>query len=786
MPLPRLASFWPASLPARHASLRFGLRTLAWALGFAAAGSIARAAIERFYLGNDLSYVNQMEDCGAVYRENGQAKDPYLIMADHGTNLVRVRLWHDPWWQPLIPQTAPGAKPQYSDLTDVIETISRARALGMQVMLDLHLSDFWADPDRQVVPRAWSALSGDDGALETAVHDYVRDVLAELDSRGLMPEIVKIGNEANPGILADRTLTAAWNPATQQLDLAVIGVRRTDGAWFGRMWNAAIRAVREAGTTSAIRPRIALHVAGPNRVVGFCDWMQQIGVTDFDILGFSYYYAWHGGTIENMGAVIRAQRAKYPHYDVMLVETGYLWDQANIDSLVNIINTPDPAYTPVGKASQRRYMVDITQEVIDAGGIGVVFWEPAWVSTPCRTPWGVGSSHEHVAYFDHRDGNNFHEGGTWMEAQYAGLPPAPAIMVQPAPMRALAGGEASFAVTATGDHLAYQWLKDGAPIAGATAPTLFLAGVGGAQAGSYAVEVSNGFGSVTSDAAALTIAATGSARLTNLSARAQVGTGDQVLIPGFVIGGAGTKTLLVRAVGPKLADFKVNGVLPDPQIQIVPQGGSAVIAANDNWPEFADQGALETARRAVSAFSLGLSTLDASLLLTLAPGGYTAPTSDVTGATGIALVELYDVDDSGSSAGLLNISARARVGAGDDILIPGFVIEGDVALTVLVRAVGPGLSRWIETGLLADPVMTVHRSLPDGGSERVASNDDWGDAADLAALTQATGTVRAFALPAGSKDAALLLALNPGAYTVAISGAGGTGLALMEVYRVSP
>jgi len=746
-----------------------------------------RAAIERFYFGNDLSYVNQMEDCGAVYREAGVAKDPYAIFADHGTNLVRVRLWHDPWWQPLIPQTAPGAKPQYSDLTDVIETITRARAAGMEVMLDLHLSDFWADPNRQVIPRAWAPLIGDDAALEAAVHDYVRDVLATLDGLGLMPEIVAVGNEANPGILADRTLTATWNAATQQLDIAVVGARRTEGVYFARMWNAAIRAVREAGAVSAIRPRVALHAADPAQLTGFCDWMQRIGVTDFDIMGLSYYYAWHGGSIAGLGAAIRTQRAKYPEYDVMVVETGYLWDQANIDGLVNIINTPDPAYTPVSPANQRRYLVDLTQEVIDAGGCGVVFWEPAWVSTPCRTPWGVGSSHEHVAYFDHRDGNNFHVGGTWMEADYTGLPPGPTITVQPVAMRALAGGDAFFAVTATGDHLAYQWFRDGQPLAGATADALFLADVEAAQAGAYTVEVSNGFGRVASAPAALTVAGAGGARLVNLSARAQVGTGANVLIPGFVVSGAGGKTLLIRAVGPGLARFGVAGLLPDPQLQVVPPGGGSVLAANDNWGAFPDQSALEAARVAVSAFSLGGSTLDAALLVTLPAGEFTAPTSGVADGTGVALVELYDLHPEASAPGLLNLSARAQVGTGHDVLIPGFVIEGDVALTVLVRAVGPGLSRWIASGLLEDPVMTVFRTLPDGSSERVTANDDWGDAANVAELTLAASAVHAFGLTAGSADAAVLLALNPGAYTVAISGAGGgTGVALMEVYRVGP
>ena len=487
--------------PGRGVTGGFSLLVMLFLLG----GSPMSAEIKKFYYGNDLSYVNQMEDCGGIYRENGIVKDPYQIMADHGTNLVRVRLWHDPWWQPLIPQTAPNAKPQYNDLADVIETITRAKAAGMQVMLDVHLSDFWADPGRQVIPRAWSTIANDDAALETAVHDYIRDVLTQLNALGLMPEIVKIGNETNPGLMIAQTLTASWNTATQQLDYTVGGITRNDNAHFARMWNAGIRAVREVGATATINPRIALHVSGLTPLVSFYDWMKSIGVTDFDIMGLSYYYAWHAGSIASMGNAIRQLKTKYPQYDVMVVETGYLWDQQNIDGLANIINTPDPAYLPVGQQSQRSYMVDLTQEVINAGGNGVIFWESAWISTACRTPWGVGSSHEHVAYFDHRNNNNFHVGGTWMEAAYTGLPPPPAITSQPAGTTALVGADVVLSVTATGANLTYQWRKNGVPLVGAVGSTLSLSGLTLAGAGNYSVVVTNGFGQVVSSLATLTI-----------------------------------------------------------------------------------------------------------------------------------------------------------------------------------------------------------------------------------------------------------------------------------------
>ena len=142
------------------------------------------AAAQAFYFGNDLSYVNQMEDCGAVYREGGVPKDPYRIFADHGSNLVRVRLWVDPAWQNGLTQPA-GVKDQYSDLDDVRETIARSKAAGMAVLLDLHYSDFWTDPGRQVVPARWQAVATDTEALADSVYQYTRRTLAALDAEGL-------------------------------------------------------------------------------------------------------------------------------------------------------------------------------------------------------------------------------------------------------------------------------------------------------------------------------------------------------------------------------------------------------------------------------------------------------------------------------------------------------------------------------------------------------------------------------------------------------------------------
>ncbi|HOK51380.1 MAG TPA: glycosyl hydrolase 53 family protein, partial [Bacteroidales bacterium] len=136
------------------------MRKIAVLLGFF--GIHIAVLAQTFYFGNDLSYVNQMEDCGAVYKENMQPKDPFRIFADHGTNLVRVRLWNDPsWWQDSLVQPA-GVKKHYNDFDDVKKTIQRAKHNGMQVMLDLHLSDFWADPSHQIVPKSWLSVARND------------------------------------------------------------------------------------------------------------------------------------------------------------------------------------------------------------------------------------------------------------------------------------------------------------------------------------------------------------------------------------------------------------------------------------------------------------------------------------------------------------------------------------------------------------------------------------------------------------------------------------------------
>lgn len=269
------------------------------------------------------------------------------------------------------------------------------------------------------------------------------------------------------------------------------------------------------------------------------------------------------------------------------------------------------------------------------------------------------------------------------------------------------------------------------------------------------------------------------ARLINLASRADVGTGGNILFCGFTIAPGANKTVLIRAVGPTLSGFGVSGALADPRLELY--SNNTLIQSNDNWA--AADGATFTS---VGAFSLPAGSKDAALVATLAPGGYTAQVSGVGGGVGVALVEVYEVGSTGPR--MTNLSTRAVVGTGDHVLIPGVVINpGSGTRRLLVRAVGPTLAGFGVTGTLADPTLVVK----DAAGATLASNDNWGvpigSAASGAALALVSGQAGAFALPADSKDAAVLVDLAPGSYTVQVSGVNATtGVSLVELYDVTP
>jgi len=281
--------------------------------------------------------------------------------------------------------------------------------------------------------------------------------------------------------------------------------------------------------------------------------------------------------------------------------------------------------------------------------------------------------------------------------------------------------------------------------------------------------------------AGLKITVLRSDRLTNISSRAWVGASDKIMIAGFAIAGPAPKTVLIRAVGPGLDAFGVNGFLANPTLAIY--RGSDPIASNDDWHDSDRAGAVAALSARVGAFGLSAGSKDSAVIATLDPGSYTAQVRGAAdGTSGVALVEVYDASaNPGAEAPKkLNISTRGEAGTGDNILIAGFVVTGNSPKKVLIRAVGPGLSRFGVGGVLVNPALTLYS----GGTE-VARDDDWYDSSDARSIAAAATQIGAFALESASKDAALLTTLAPGAYSVHVTGvADTTGVALIEVYDV--
>lgn len=267
-----------------------------------------------------------------------------------------------------------------------------------------------------------------------------------------------------------------------------------------------------------------------------------------------------------------------------------------------------------------------------------------------------------------------------------------------------------------------------------------------------------------------------SGALANVSARMRVVEGDanRSLIAGFVIEGTTPKRVLLRAVGPALSAFGVAGALRDPQLRLYSSTG-VLIVSNDDWAgqETADAAAT------VGAFALSPGARDSAVVTTLQPGAYTLVVAP-NGGDGVALGEIYDADPASTAdrSAIRNLSTRGQVDGNDSPLIVGFTVNGTGTRRVLIRGIGPALTTFGVGSALADPALTIYR---DG--QLLAQNDNWTTAsAEVGAAGAATG---AFALSAGSKDAALVLSLSPGAYTAVVSGVGATsGASLVEVYDV--
>jgi arabinogalactan endo-1,4-beta-galactosidase len=287
-----------------------------------------------------------------------------------------LRLWHTP------------SINSYSGIADVKRSIRRARDAGMKVLLDLHYSDIWADPHRQEIPAAWKDVR-DQRILGDSLYRYTFQTLMDLHREGLLPEMVQTGNEINSEILL---------PA---------GTQKPEIDWTRNAFliNNALRAVRDASKLAGVPIGTVLHIAQPENAVHWFAAAELAGIGYYDRIGISYYPLWSKVKMDSLPAYVRRLTDKH-RKPVMVVETAYPHTLQNIDQANNILDAsallPEFPATPAG---QLGYLQALVRAMKAGGGTGVFYWEPAWVTSRARTPWGLGSHWDNATFFDGSRGN---------------------------------------------------------------------------------------------------------------------------------------------------------------------------------------------------------------------------------------------------------------------------------------------------------------------------------------------------------------------------------------------
>jgi len=373
---------------------------LAWATPLLAATQSVITPIGQvpadFVKGADISTLPELEKQGAkFYNANNQLQDPIAILKANGINTIRLRLWVAPY-DPSGKAYGGGT----NDLNTTLALAKRAKAAGMQLLLDFHYSDFWTDPGKQYKPKAWEKLTFPQ--LETRIHDYTRDTIARFKAEGVLPEIVQIGNELNGGMLWPEG--KSWGQGGGEFD-------RLAG-----LLNAAIDGLKE-NLHHGEQVKIMLHLAEGTRNDTFRWWFDEIDKrhVPYDVIGLSMYTYWNG-PISALKANMDDISQRYQK-DVMVVEAAYGYTLENCDSAENSFQAKeekDGGY-PATVAGQAAYLHDLMSAVLavpNHRGKGVVYWEPAWIPASGNTwatpegmkyihdEWKQGNARENQALFD--------------------------------------------------------------------------------------------------------------------------------------------------------------------------------------------------------------------------------------------------------------------------------------------------------------------------------------------------------------------------------------------------
>ena len=352
-------------------------------------------------IGMDLSTLPEVERCGGRFFDRGQEGDALEILKGYGTNLVRIRLWNDPY----SPEGEPyGAGT--NDLPCVIGLARRVKAAGLDWLLDFHYSDFWADPGKQRMPKAWVGL--DEEGLTRAVYDYTAQVLETLEREDLLPQMVAVGNEISKGLLWPEGKTPNFRA-------------------IARLLSAGIRAVRER----APQAQVMLHLDNGGNNQLYRTWFDSYlenGGADFDCIGLSYYPFWHGTPAmlrDNMNDIALRYGKPLIVAEISMgftMEDYQAWERlpgdrrkgmATKPSLTEHIGYP---MTPQGQRDFLQDVMEIIRQVPQGLGRGFIYWEPAWLPVPgsqwandcafsyLREPGPGGNEWANQALFDY-EGN---------------------------------------------------------------------------------------------------------------------------------------------------------------------------------------------------------------------------------------------------------------------------------------------------------------------------------------------------------------------------------------------
>lgn len=326
---------------------------------------------QSFIKGADGSVLDQVEQSGGKFYEDGVEKDAYEIFKNNGITMIRLKLWHTP--------TEP-----YNDLARIKVMAKRAKDLGLGFTLDFHYSDTWADPGHQKKPAAWDGLAFN--VLADSIYEYTKYVIAELKLQNTLPDYVQIGNEINCGMLwndgnvCNPDSPAQWNKLGILIKKAILGLEEA------------------AGENNDVK--IILHIAnGANNSA--CRWWYDNIVEEgieFDVIGLSYYPWWHG-SLANLKNNLNDLAGRY-NKDIFLVEAAYPWTLAWNDNTNNIIGSQDQLLSgyPATVDGQFRYLrdlIEIVKSTSNNRGKGLFYWSPEWISAP---DWG--SPWENVSLFD--------------------------------------------------------------------------------------------------------------------------------------------------------------------------------------------------------------------------------------------------------------------------------------------------------------------------------------------------------------------------------------------------